>query len=408
MVSTQFLGAFNDNLFKQLVLLLAVPAAAAAGANAAGKSDIQGLALAIFSAPFLLFSGFAGYLSERYSKQRVIFLCKVAEIGIMLLGMVGFLLYDNVGMVGLLVVLCLMGTHSAFFGPGKYGILPELFPTKHLAMVNGVVLMTTFLAIIFGMALAGVLKDSLGNNNLWIASIVCVGVAVVGTQTAHLVRKTPPVDPKLPFTWSALVVPEDVRKLLRNDGALVRALLASCMFWLVGGVVLPTSNAVGKSQFNVSETATSILGACMGTGIMLGSMLAAWFSKQTVNWRLVKIGGWGITACLLLLALPGAKPYNLPGLVGSHVLLLLLGLFAGLFAVPISVFLQSRPPKECKGRVIATMNLANWIAIVASAGIYEIFHRIVITVGWPHYYKFAFTALLILPVAIFYRPSNKE
>lgn len=414
-VITQFLGAFNDNLFKQLVLLLAVPVAvagAAAAGGGGGKSDIQGLALAIFSTPFLLFSGYAGYLSERFSKQRVIFLCKVAEIGIMLLGMVGFLLYDRVGIGGLLFVLCLMGTHSAFFGPGKYGILPELFPTKKLAMVNGIVLMTTFLAIIFGTALAGLLKDVLkdeqGNSQLWIASLACVAVALIGTQTAHMIRKTAPVDANLPFTWSALIVPRDVRTLLWNDGPLVRALLASCVFWLVGGVVLPSANSLGKTQFGASETATSILAACMGLGIMIGSLLAAALSKQSVNWRLVKIGAWGIMACLVTMALPGTAPYNLLGLVGSHVVLLLLGLFAGLFAVPLQVFLQSRPPKECKGRVIATMNLANWIAIVMSAGIYEVFNLIVLRAEWPHYYKFAFTAVLILPVAMLYRPRNNE
>lgn len=452
MVFTQFLGAFNDNLFKQLVLLLAIPVAIAAelksgdppaaGVEAsvpadatvaaesnkadlsksakastadnevkevgAGKADIQGPALAIFSIPFLLFSGYAGYLSERFSKQRVIFLCKVAEIGIVLLGMVGFLLYDRVGIAGLFVVLGLMGTHSAFFGPGKYGILPELFPTKNLAMVNGVVLMTTFLAIIFGTALAGVLKDQLGNQQLWVASLVCVAIAVVGTQTAHMVRKTPPVDPKLQLTWSALVVPEEVLALMRKDGPLVRALLSSCMFWLVGGIVFPSANSLGKKQFLVSETSTSILAACMGLGIMVGSLLAATLSKQAVNWRLVKIGAWGIFGCLVVMSIPGTARFNLAGLAGSHVILLLLGLFAGLYAVPISVFLQSRPPKDCKGRVIATMNLANWIAIVMSAGIYAVFDLIVIKAGWPHYYKFAFTAVLILPVAILYRPSNQE
>src|SRR5438105_13057246 len=117
MTATQFLGAFNDNVFKQLMLLLAIPV----GAAAAQKADEQGMATMIFSLPFVLFSGFAGYLSDRYSKRTMIVACKVAEIGIMLLGMLAFLAYGTAGYRGLLAVLFLMGTHSAFFGPGKYG-----------------------------------------------------------------------------------------------------------------------------------------------------------------------------------------------------------------------------------------------------------------------------------------------
>src|SRR5687768_11130244 len=160
MTATQLLGAFNDNLFKQLMLLLAIPV----GAAAAQKADEQGLATMIFSLPFVLFSGFAGYLSDRHSKRNVIVACKLAEIGIMLLGMIGFLAYGMTGYSGLLVVLFLMGTHSAFFGPGKYGILPELFREHDLPKANGVILMTTFLAIIFGTASAGLMGGLLYNE----------------------------------------------------------------------------------------------------------------------------------------------------------------------------------------------------------------------------------------------------
>src|SRR5438477_11629137 len=187
MTATQFLGAFNDNLFKQLMLLLAIPV----GAAAARKADEQGIATMIFSLPFVLFSGFAGYLSDRYSKRTMIVACKAAEIGIMLLGLIGFLSYGTLGYRGLLVVLFLMGTHSAFFGPGKYGILPELFRERDLPRANGVILMTTFLAIIFGTASAGILGTLLAERGggvqeptrLWLGSAVCMLIAVMGTVT---------------------------------------------------------------------------------------------------------------------------------------------------------------------------------------------------------------------------------
>src|SRR5438874_6350049 len=220
MTATQFLGAFNDNLFKQLMLLLAIPV----GAAATQKADQQGLATMIFSLPFVLFSGFAGFLSDRYSKRTMIVACKVAEIGIMLLGMLAFLAYGTTSYRGLLVVLFLMGTHSAFFGPGKYGILPELFREEDLPRANGVILMTTFLAIIFGTASAGLLGDLLYNaagqrvpERLWIGSLFCVGIAVLGTITSLLVRPFPAAVPGLSFQPSGLFIPPDTRRLLASD-----------------------------------------------------------------------------------------------------------------------------------------------------------------------------------------------
>src|SRR3954453_12817097 len=186
MTATQFLGAFNDNLFKQLMLLLAIPV----GAAAIRRADEQGLATMIFSLPFVLFSGFAGYLSDRYSKRTMIVACKCAEIGIMLLGMIGFLSFGTFGYRGLLVVLFLMGTHSAFFGPGKYGILPELFRERDLPPANGIILMTTFLAIIFGVVVAGKLKEWF-EGELWVIGLICIGIAICGVVTALLVRHTP-------------------------------------------------------------------------------------------------------------------------------------------------------------------------------------------------------------------------
>ena len=126
MAVTQFFGAFNDNLFKQLMLLLAVPI----GIAAANEEDKQGLATVVFSLPFVIFSGFAGYLSDRHSKRTVIVLSKIAEIVAMGMGMVAFACYGRTGYAGLLLVLFLMGTQSAFFGPLKYSILPEQLGAK--------------------------------------------------------------------------------------------------------------------------------------------------------------------------------------------------------------------------------------------------------------------------------------
>lgn len=414
MTATQFLGAFNDNLVKQLALLIAAPAAAgmAVVGAAAKEPDEQPLAMALFSIPFLLFSSVAGFLSERYSKRTIIVLCKVAEIGIVVLGMAAFALWNVTGMAGLLVVVFLMGTHSAFFGPGKYGILPELFAERDLPKANGIILMTTFLAIIFGTALAGLLRFLLGEERLWLASMACLLIAVAGTQTALMVRPVPAADPSLRFTWSAFLVPRPMRELLARDRALLGVILVNSLFWLIGGIVQPTVNAVGLDQFGVADWLTSLLAACMGVGIAAGSLLAIGLSRGKVNFTLVKTGAWLIVVVLLLLSLPRVEAIDVGKsswfliLYGSG--LVMLGVCAGLFAVPLQVFLQVRPPDSLKGRTIATNNLANWVAIVGSAGVYWLFARTVEAFDWPRTTVFAFTAMLMLPVAIFYRPANDQ
>jgi acyl-[acyl-carrier-protein]-phospholipid O-acyltransferase/long-chain-fatty-acid--[acyl-carrier-protein] ligase len=180
------------------------------------------------------------------------------------------------------------------------------------------------------------------------------------------------------------------------------------MFWLIGGVVQPFVNSLGKVQFRVSDTSTSLLAACMGVGIAVGCLLAGWFSRQRVNFTLMRIGAWMVVVLLVLIAIPGRAPNNLLGYSGTLPALVLLGAAAGFFAVPLQVFLQTRPPQAVKGRTIATMNLANWIAIIVSAGVYWFFDIVLSKFDWPRAAGFALTALVMLPVAIFYRPKVED
>src|SRR5687767_5652484 len=151
MATAQFLGAFNDNVTKQLAMLVCLTETA---------KDRQALATAVFAIPFLLFSGTAGYLADRLSKTWIVQICKIAEVAIQGLGLA---LAYFIGMSGgsltyaLLVVLFFMGAHSAFFGPSKYGVLPEMIRKADLPKANGVFLATTFMAIILGWVAAGFL-----------------------------------------------------------------------------------------------------------------------------------------------------------------------------------------------------------------------------------------------------------
>jgi acyl-[acyl-carrier-protein]-phospholipid O-acyltransferase/long-chain-fatty-acid--[acyl-carrier-protein] ligase len=403
MAITQFLGAFNDNLFKSLVLLLATPSAAAAVTT----KDRQGEAQLIFAAAFLIFSGFAGYVSDRYSKRLVVVCCKVAEIGIMTLGLVCFVTLGREGLNALFVVLFLMGTHSAFFGPAKYGILPELIRPTDLPRGNGFFLMLTFLAIIFGTAVAGILLEK-PTSPLWPGSLICIAIAVVGTITATLVRPLPPAQPNLKHTLATWGISKEIRALLRRDRELFWANVVTAIFYMVGGIVLQTVNALGKTQLGRDDRETGFLAASIGVGIAAGCILGGVLSRDRVRRSVVMGGAVGVVAALISLSLPGPNNGQLLGYYGSFPALILVGLFSGMFIVPVQVLLQSRPPKADKGRMIATMNQCSWVGIILGALLWEVCLKVLASTGWPRSTVFAVTALLMFPVALFYRPTNER
>lgn len=432
MTITQLLGAFNDNLFKQLVLLLCVDYALSSEMSA-GK--VQGLAQGMFALPFILFSGFAGWVSDRTVKRSVVVASKMAEIAVMLGGLLAFAFS---GLWGLLAVLFLMGMQSAFFGPAKYGILPEMLHENDLPRANGLIQMTTFVAIILGTASAGWLKE-MYPDALWVVSLWCVGIAVLGTLSSLLVRRTPVAHPGLEFQVSSLAVSRDTIRMLLNDRPLLKVLAVSSLFWFVGGVVLPAVNEFGKVRMGLGDGRTSLLATCMGVGIALGCVIAGRLSHSTVRFGLVRLGGWGLFCGLLLLTALGLTgipaeasvagadatatitvasapvvretlgsmlvPRSLPELT-ARLLLTMLGLFAGLFVVPLQVFMQSRPPADQKGRMIGAMNLVNWIGILLSAGFYAVGGHLLAARSLPMSWMFAATGLLLLPIALFYRPAD--
>ena len=444
MTVTQFLGAFNDNLFKQLILLLCV---------VYDKGDQQAIAQGMFALPFVLFSGFAGFLSDRISKRQIIVLCKVAEIAVMLVGIIALRTVEQTGeLTALLVVLFLMGTQSAFFGPAKYGILPEMVRQRDLPAVNGIIQMTTFMAIIFGTAAAGYVKEWFADQ-LWIITAACVAIAVLGTITSLLVRRTPVAHPGLQLELSSLGINAETRRLLRRDRPLLNVLLVSSLFWFVGGLVLPSVNKLGIRELHFDDARTSLLAVCMGVGIAIGCVLTGKLSKKRLRFEFVTIGAWGLMLGLVavtaldtcLSSPPVEKPSGSPvrssnsvdivegnNLLDSasdrvqpesfaallvplstketliRIALVWMGLSAGMFVVPLQVLLQVRPPNDQKGRMIGAMNLVNWIGILLSAVFYEICKMVYGLLHVSSSWTFAAAGLLMLPVALFYRPREES
>ncbi|MCH7726126.1 MAG: MFS transporter, partial [Planctomycetes bacterium] len=345
----------------------------------------------------------AGFLADRFSKRRIIIPAKIAEIFVMALGLVAFLSIDALGFTGLLVVLFLMGMQSAFFGPGKYGILPEMLRERDLPTANGIMMMTTFLAIILGTAIAGVFQHALSRELLWIGSLACIGIAVLGTFTSFIIRKVPAARPDLQFQLSSVTVPPESRKVLASDRRLLLAILASCMFWLVAGVAIQAVNSFGMVQLKIGGLLTSIMTAIIAVGIAIGGVIAGPLCRGRPNPRFVKLGMWGIVLWLAVLSISLPDGRHLLGFGGSLVVLVMVGISAAFFAIPVQVVIQARPPEGLKGRMIAVMNQTNFIAILLSGVIWMAFDRIADGMQWPRSVIFAMIAALMLPVAIFYR-----
>jgi MFS family permease len=414
---TQFLGAFNDNFYKQLVLLLALPIAAQAGGavnNASqAKEDLQGWATFVFSIPFVLFSGYAGYLSDRYSKTPIIVLAKVGEILVMCLGLGAFYFYGSLGMVGTWTVLFLMATQSAFFGPGKYGILPELFRTSDLPKANGLILMSTFLAIIFGVLFAGkIMKlmvgdDPTNTSHLWIGSAICIGLAIVGTATSLLIRRTPVAQPNAKLSVDVLWMDRDIWALLKSDWALTAALLVSCVFWMVASIAMPTVNRIGLDMLGLDVESTSVLVGMIAVGIMLGAPLGGYLCRLMPSHRAVTLGLFGISLSLLLLGFWKGNALWLNANMARGALVFL-GISAAIYSIPLQVFLQDRPPDHLKGRMIAAMNQANFLGMMFAGPLYQLFLQLAKALQCPVSTVFWMIGLMVLPLALSYRLGGRR
>jgi acyl-[acyl-carrier-protein]-phospholipid O-acyltransferase/long-chain-fatty-acid--[acyl-carrier-protein] ligase len=265
------------------------------------------------------------------------------------------------------------------------------------------------------------LGERFGEGRTWIPGLVCTGIAVVGAATSLGVRKTPAAAPTLPFRWASLAIPGETLALIRRDMPLALALGASSVFWMVGGIAIQAVNSLGRVQLDLNKTLTSIMTATIGLGIAAGALIAGRLSRGRVRPGLVRIGAWGIVACLIVISLlplllpaellpaellpadgSSGKPHLL-GFYGSLPVLALLGVAAAMFAIPVQVFIQSRPPEGQKGRMIGVMNQANFTAALMAGVIYLGCDRLVVALDWPRSAIFAIMAALVLPVALFYR-----
>ena len=348
LIVTQVQGAFSDNVVKNLVVFVAL-----FGANLtlAEKNRYGESIAALFALPFILFSMAGGFLADRFSKRSVMLGVKIFELLIMALILAGLWHWDkNLLLAGVF----LMGTHSAFFGPAKYGSLPELLPERRLSWGNGILELGTFLAIILGTVAAAVVSQAF-HGRQWLSGVLLVALAVTGFFSCLGITAVPAADPAKKFhpnfpaeIWRQL-------RSLRGDRPLWLALAGNTYFNFLGMLLLLNLFFYGAETLHVSETRIGLLNVSLAVGIGLGSLAAGCLSGGKIEYGLVPLGAFG----LALFSLALARPSVTAG--GSFALLALLGFSGGFFIVPVAALLQHRPARKEKGQVQA---LANWLAFV--------------------------------------------
>jgi acyl-[acyl-carrier-protein]-phospholipid O-acyltransferase / long-chain-fatty-acid--[acyl-carrier-protein] ligase len=347
---TQFLGAFNDNFYKMVVTLVAMNAAA-------GGAYVDAIAF-LFIVPSGLFSGYAGRLADVYSKRSVLVAVKVFEIAIAVAALIAFWAG---GVEWMLPIVFLMGIHVAFFSPAKYGILPEMVPDAHLSRGNGLLEMSTFVAIILGTALSGPIYVALKDRPEWIGALFLV-IAALGTWTSLGIPKVPPAAPAKPFRLNPFGDIWDGLKRLYPDRPLWLTVLGISYFWFIGALVLLDVLFFGQELLALDEAHITLLGTFLAAGIGIGSLAAGRLSGDKVELGLVPLGSIAMGMSLIALSRAGGS------YAAASAALVAVGFAGGLFAVPLNALLQQRSGREEKGRLIATNNFVNTLAIALAAG----------------------------------------
>ena len=367
---TQSLGAFNDNVFKNaIVFLVTFSMAQQAGINA---PLMVAAAAGVFIFPFFLFSASAGQIADKYDKARLIRILKLAEIAIMVVAGLGFVL-GNVWF--LLAVLFLMGTQSTYFGPIKYGILPEQLRSDELIAGNAWVQTGTFIAILLGTIAGKLVLDDWG---IYLISAAIIAVAVVGWVSARFIPSTGPAAPDLKVDYNPFTSTWEMLRYAAARRDIFLTILAISWFWLVGAAFLAEIAPFAKDVLGGDENLATLFLVTFSVGVALGSLFCNSMLKGQVHATFVPLGALGMT--VFIVDLYFASRNGLPGgaaslsafldqLAGWRILIDI-GLIAaagGVYIVPLNALLQQRSEDAHRSRNIAANNIINALFMVVAA-----------------------------------------
>ena len=375
MFITQFFGALNDNVYKQALLL--VITYGWINQQAADVSTLNNLAALLFILPYFIFSATAGQIADKFERSQLIRGIKVLEIVIMLIGSAGFLL-GNLWL--LLLALFMMGTHSTFFGPIKYAILPEILKPNELMSGNALFQSGTSIAILIGMILGGAVISFSQGNLIWI-SLTVVIIAVLGYLSSRFILKQPVSSPDLKIDWNFFRTSFQTLKYAKSLPLIFMILLGNSWYWFYGATYLTQIPQLTQQNLHASENVVSLLLTFFSVGIGVGSLLCRRIGGSEVNIKMVPIGAIGLTLFAFYLALSLAFVPERTGVMMNiadmfnhgaiyyHVMLAvtLLGISGGFYIVPLYAMMQAYSPRSHRARVVAANNILNAVFMVSSA-----------------------------------------
>ncbi|MCJ8162294.1 MFS transporter [Acinetobacter zhairhuonensis] len=375
MFVTQFLGALNDNVYKQALLL--VITYGWINQQSASVSTLNNLAALLFILPYFIFSATAGQIADKYERASLVRGIKILEIIIMLIGSAGFLLGH---LWLLLLALFLMGTHSTFFGPIKYAILPEILKPNELMSGNALFQSGTSMAILIGMILGGAVISASDGNLLWI-SLTIVTIAILGFISSQFILRQNVTTPDLEIDWNFFRTSFQTIKYAKSIPLIYLILLGNSWYWFYGATYLTQIPQLTQQNLHASENVVSLLLTFFSVGIGIGSLLCRRIGGTQVNLKMVPIGAIGLTVFALYLA---ASLAFVPERSGEllhladvfqqswsyyHVMfaVTLLGISGGFYIVPLYAMMQAYSPRSHRARVVAANNILNAVFMVSSA-----------------------------------------
>lgn len=368
--ATQFLGAFNDNIYKNtLMLIIAFKASDALGMNA---DTVLNLAAGLFILPFFIFSAIAGQITDKYEKSGLIRKIKFAEILIMSVAALGLLMewYSL-----LLVLLFVMGTQSAFFGPAKYAIIPQHLKSEELVGGNALIGMGTFVAILLGTIGAGIIMQL--DSFLIVTACAVVFFALLGYLSSRSIPLAPPSEADITVSYNPIKTTHSLIVEARKHRPIYLAIAAISWFWFLGAAYLTQFPNFSKEVLLGDSSLVTLLLAVFTIGVALGSMLCEKLSSSQVELGIVPIGALGLS--LFGVDLYSAIPHqpeiihtwltflNAEGSFRVLIDLIGIGISGGIFIVPLYAFVQERAEPAFRARTIAVINIMNALFMVGSA-----------------------------------------
>lgn len=365
--ATQFLGALNDNIFRNgLVILVTFQGVLVLGMN---HRQLANVALALFILPFFLFSATAGQLADKYEKSLLMRRIKLLEIALMLIAAFAFVT-RSYGV--LLLVLFLMGCQSTLFGPVKYAYLPQHLATEELVGGNALVESGTYVAIMLGLIVGGILDSQ---ATLAVCLIV---VALTGYLASRQVPATSAVDPDLKINWNAWAETWHIIGFAREERSVFLSILGISWFWFFASAMISQVPAYTLEILNGSKVVTICLQVAFAVGVGIGSLLCERMSDRRIELGLVPFGSIGLSAFAidLYFAQPVANGIAVatlgeflsrPGSWRVLIDLSLIGAFGGFYSVPLYALIQTRSKRRHLSRIIAANNIINAIFMVSAA-----------------------------------------